>query len=95
MKVVMLFRNSNNFQTCPSKCVEHKPCVMCQQWQTGPYNETQCDECIFTVIPVSELPGYHFMISVEKHISTLVFLLHSMLPILFVSIFKNYKNIQC
>ncbi|EFO18475.1 integrin beta pat-3 [Loa loa] len=42
--------------TCPSKCVEHKPCVMCQQWQTGPYNETQCDECIFTVIPVKELP---------------------------------------
>ncbi|VDO50084.1 unnamed protein product [Onchocerca flexuosa] len=29
---------------------------MCQQWQTGPYNETQCDECTFTVIPVKELP---------------------------------------
>ncbi|VDN39298.1 unnamed protein product [Gongylonema pulchrum] len=44
--------------TCPSKCVEHKPCVMCQQWQTGPYNETQCADCPFTVIPVKELPVF-------------------------------------
>lgn len=36
---------------------------MCQQWQTGPYNETQCDECIFTVIPVKELPGYYFILA--------------------------------
>uniref|UniRef100_A0AC35TMN0 Integrin beta n=1 Tax=Rhabditophanes sp. KR3021 TaxID=114890 RepID=A0AC35TMN0_9BILA len=42
--------------TCPTKCVEYKPCVMCQQWQTGPYNETKCDDCPFTVIPVKELP---------------------------------------
>ncbi|KAI6220095.1 Integrin beta-PS [Aphelenchoides fujianensis] len=42
--------------TCPTKCVEYKPCVMCQQWQTGPYNESKCAECPFTVIPVKELP---------------------------------------
>lgn len=42
--------------TCPSKCVEYKPCVMCQQWGTGPYNETKCAECPFVVIPVEELP---------------------------------------
>lgn len=30
---------------------------MCQQWKTGPYNETKCAECPFTVIPVKELPG--------------------------------------
>uniref|UniRef100_A0A913I850 Integrin beta n=1 Tax=Strongyloides stercoralis TaxID=6248 RepID=A0A913I850_STRER len=42
--------------TCPTKCVEYKPCVMCQQWGTGPYNQTKCDECPFTVIPVKELP---------------------------------------
>ncbi|KAL3123583.1 hypothetical protein niasHT_005128 [Heterodera trifolii] len=42
--------------TCPTKCVEYKPCVMCQQWGTGPYNETRCSECPFTVIPVDELP---------------------------------------
>lgn len=24
---------------------------MCQQWKTGPYNETKCAECPFTVIP--------------------------------------------
>ncbi|CAI5444386.1 unnamed protein product [Caenorhabditis angaria] len=42
--------------TCPTKCIEYKPCVMCQQWKTGPYNETRCDQCPFTVIPVDELP---------------------------------------
>lgn len=42
--------------TCPTKCVEYKPCVMCQQWGTGPYNESKCAECPFTVIPVKELP---------------------------------------
>ncbi|VDK73831.1 unnamed protein product [Gongylonema pulchrum] len=31
---------------------------MCQQWQTGPYNETQCADCPFTVIPVKELPVF-------------------------------------
>ena len=46
----------NYYQTCPSKCVEYKPCVMCQQWHTGPYNETKCEECPFVVIPVEELP---------------------------------------
>lgn len=30
---------------------------MCQMWKTGPYNETKCAECPFTVIPVDELPG--------------------------------------
>lgn len=43
--------------TCPTKCVEYKPCVMCQQWQTGPYDEEKCRECNFKVIPVKELPG--------------------------------------
>uniref|UniRef100_A0A914YYI0 Integrin beta n=1 Tax=Panagrolaimus superbus TaxID=310955 RepID=A0A914YYI0_9BILA len=42
--------------TCPSKCVEYKPCVMCQQWGTGIYNESKCAECPFDVIPVKELP---------------------------------------
>uniref|UniRef100_A0A1I7ZCY2 Integrin_B_tail domain-containing protein n=1 Tax=Steinernema glaseri TaxID=37863 RepID=A0A1I7ZCY2_9BILA len=42
--------------TCPTKCVEYKPCVMCQMWQSGPYNDTQCAECPFEVIPVDELP---------------------------------------
>ncbi|CAD5214572.1 unnamed protein product [Bursaphelenchus okinawaensis] len=42
--------------TCPTKCVEYKPCVMCQQWGTGPYNESKCAECPFTVVPVKELP---------------------------------------
>ncbi|VDD87789.1 unnamed protein product [Enterobius vermicularis] len=42
--------------TCPKKCVEHKACVQCQQWKTGPYNETMCAQCPFTVIPVDELP---------------------------------------
>ncbi|CDW55110.1 Integrin beta pat 3 [Trichuris trichiura] len=42
--------------TCPTKCVEYKPCVMCQQFQTGPYNESMCAQCPFTVIPVDELP---------------------------------------
>ncbi|KAI6234958.1 Integrin beta-PS [Aphelenchoides besseyi] len=42
--------------TCPTKCVEYKPCVMCQQWGTGPYNESKCAECPFEVIPVKELP---------------------------------------
>ncbi|CAD6200041.1 unnamed protein product [Caenorhabditis auriculariae] len=42
--------------TCPTKCIEYKPCVMCQQWQTGPFNETRCDQCPFKVIPVDELP---------------------------------------
>ncbi|PIO74296.1 integrin beta cytoplasmic domain protein [Teladorsagia circumcincta] len=32
------------------------PCVMCQQWGTGPYNEEECGECPFTVIPVEKLP---------------------------------------
>ena len=49
-------RNNFHFQTCPSKCVEYKPCVMCQQWGTGPYNESKCAECPFVVIPVEELP---------------------------------------
>lgn len=43
--------------TCPTKCVEYKNCVMCQQWQTGPLNETACDQCEFKVIPVEELPS--------------------------------------
>lgn len=30
---------------------------MCQQWQTGPLNETACDQCEFKVIPVEELPS--------------------------------------
>lgn len=30
---------------------------MCQQWQTGPLNETACDQCEFKVIPVEELPN--------------------------------------
>uniref|UniRef100_A0A8R1DSK3 Integrin beta n=1 Tax=Caenorhabditis japonica TaxID=281687 RepID=A0A8R1DSK3_CAEJA len=42
--------------TCPTKCIEYKPCVMCQQWKTGPYNESRCDQCPFKVIPVDELP---------------------------------------
>ena len=42
--------------TCPTKCVEYKPCVMCQQWGTGPYNDSRCADCPFTVIPVKELP---------------------------------------
>jgi hypothetical protein len=46
-----------NSQTCPTKCLEYKPCVMCQQFKTGPYNETQCADCPFTVIPVDELPS--------------------------------------
>lgn len=29
---------------------------MCQQWQTGIYNESKCAECPFEVIPVKELP---------------------------------------
>lgn len=33
---------------------------MCQQWGTGPYNESKCDECPFTVIPVKELPSNFF-----------------------------------
>ncbi|KRY41314.1 integrin beta pat-3 [Trichinella spiralis] len=42
--------------TCPTKCIEYKPCVMCQQFKTGPYNESMCAQCPFTVIPVDELP---------------------------------------
>ncbi|EPB72212.1 ribose 5-phosphate isomerase A [Ancylostoma ceylanicum] len=42
--------------TCPTKCIEYKPCVMCQQWGTGPYDEERCAECPFKVIPVEELP---------------------------------------
>lgn len=42
--------------TCPTKCIEYKPCVMCQQWGTGPYDEERCEECPFKVIPVEELP---------------------------------------
>ncbi|TKR65398.1 hypothetical protein L596_025806 [Steinernema carpocapsae] len=42
--------------TCPTKCVEYKPCVMCQMWGTGPYNDTRCAECNFGVIAVDELP---------------------------------------
>lgn len=29
---------------------------MCQQWGTGPYNESKCAECPFDVIPVEQLP---------------------------------------
>ncbi|KRY41312.1 Integrin beta pat-3 [Trichinella spiralis] len=43
-------------KTCPTKCIEYKPCVMCQQFKTGPYNESMCAQCPFTVIPVDELP---------------------------------------
>ncbi|VDO82038.1 unnamed protein product [Soboliphyme baturini] len=42
--------------TCPTKCVEYKPCVMCQQFKTGPYNVSTCAQCPFTVIPVDKLP---------------------------------------
>ncbi|GMT19141.1 hypothetical protein PFISCL1PPCAC_10438 [Pristionchus fissidentatus] len=42
--------------TCPTKCIEYKPCVMCQMWKTGPHNEEKCAECPFTVIEVDELP---------------------------------------
>uniref|UniRef100_A0A0N5AQW1 Integrin beta n=1 Tax=Syphacia muris TaxID=451379 RepID=A0A0N5AQW1_9BILA len=42
--------------TCPKKCVELKSCVQCQQWKTGPLNETMCEQCPFSVIPVDTLP---------------------------------------
>ncbi|CAJ0578916.1 unnamed protein product, partial [Mesorhabditis spiculigera] len=42
--------------TCPTKCIEYKPCVMCQTWQTGPYNASKCEDCPFKVEIVEELP---------------------------------------
>uniref|UniRef100_A0A914VH59 Integrin beta n=1 Tax=Plectus sambesii TaxID=2011161 RepID=A0A914VH59_9BILA len=42
--------------TCPTKCAEYQPCVMCQQFKTGPYDIAKCAACPFTVIPVKELP---------------------------------------
>ncbi|KIH49440.1 integrin beta tail domain protein [Ancylostoma duodenale] len=50
-------RMARSVMTCPTKCIEYKPCVMCQQWGTGPYDEERCAECPFKVIPVEELPG--------------------------------------
>ena len=64
-KVIMQDRTSSRrlpLQTCPNKCTEYRPCVLCQTWQKGPYNETLCEEtkngkeCPFEVIVVDELP---------------------------------------
>lgn len=40
---------------CPSECDINQPCVQCEAFGTGPYNETQCDACPHPIILKEEL----------------------------------------